>query len=170
MSKKFNLNLNWYFKPSFDVTDINNTSVEGFEKINLPHTVKELSYNCFSHEETAMVSTYMRKLTIPQEYAGRRAILVFDGVMARYELYVNGQKVTEHRGGYSRSFADITKFLGAGENTIVIEYSSNLINAVLTEGILVESEDYNGWWNNDVKYLSYGPAQAVIVPYCEEAI
>ena len=46
----------------------------------------------------------------------------------------------------------------------------NLINAVLTEGILVESEDYNGWWNNDVKYLSYGPAQAVIVPYCEEAI
>ena len=49
MSKKFNLNLNWYFKPSFDVTDINNTSVEGFEKINLPHTVKELSYNCFSH-------------------------------------------------------------------------------------------------------------------------
>lgn len=107
------MNLNWYFKPSFDVTDINNTSVEGFEKINLPHTVKELSYNCFSHEETAMVSTYMRKLTIPQEYAGRRAILVFDGVMARYELYVNGQKVTEHRGGYSRSFADITKFLGA---------------------------------------------------------
>ena len=69
--------MNWYFKPSFDVTDINNTSVEGFEKINLPHTVKELSYNCFSHEETAMVSTYMRKLTIPQEYAGRRAILVF---------------------------------------------------------------------------------------------
>ena len=62
MSKKFNLNLNWYFKPSFDMTDINNTSVEGFEKINLPHTVKELSYNCFSHEETAMVSTYMRKL------------------------------------------------------------------------------------------------------------
>ena len=124
MSKKFNLNLNWYFKPSFDVTDINNTSVEGFEKINLPHTVKELSYNCFSHEETAMVSTYMRKLTIPQEYAGRRAILVFDGVMARYELYVNGQKVTEHRGGYSRSFADITKFLGAGENTIVMMVDS----------------------------------------------
>ena len=107
MSKKFNLNLNWYFKPSFDVTDINNTSVEGFEKINLPHTVKELSYNCFSHEETAMVSTYMRKLTIPQEYAGRRAILVFDGVMARYELYVNGQKVTEHRGGYSLSLIHI---------------------------------------------------------------
>ena len=71
-----------------------------------------------------MVSTYMRKLTIPQEYAGRRAILVFDGVMARYELYVNGQKVTEHRGGYSRSFADITKFLGAGENTIVMMVDS----------------------------------------------
>ena len=70
MSKKFNLNLNWYFKPSFDEADIRNTSVEGFEKIHLPHTVKELSYNCFSHDETAMVSTYLRKLTIPQEYKG----------------------------------------------------------------------------------------------------
>ena len=28
MSKKFNLNLNWYFKPSFDEADIRNTSVE----------------------------------------------------------------------------------------------------------------------------------------------
>ena len=70
MSKKFNLNLNWYFKPSFDEADIRNTSVEGFEKIHLPHTVKELSYNCFSHDETAMVSTYLRKLTIPQDYKG----------------------------------------------------------------------------------------------------
>ena len=124
MSKKFNLNLNWYFKPSFDEADIRNTSVEGFEKIHLPHTVKELSYNCFSHDETAMVSTYLRKLTIPQEYKGKRAILVFDGVMARYELYVNGEKVTEHRGGYSRSFVDITQYLSEGENTLVMMVDS----------------------------------------------
>ncbi len=78
----------------------------------------------------------------------------------------------EYSGGidWNEPIVDIGAYLVDGENTIVIEYSSNLINAVLTEGILVESEDYNGWWNNDVKYLSYGPAQAVIVPYCEEAI
>ena len=65
----------------------------------------------------------MRKLTIPQEYAGRRAILVFDGVMARYELYVNGQKVTEHRGGYSLSLIHIFHTFEIGDfRTLVNEH------------------------------------------------
>lgn len=124
MRDTFNLNLNWYFKPAYDPADVPAPPLEGYEAVILPHTVKELSYNCFSHDETAMVCSYARKLTIPAEYRDRRAILQFDGVMARYELYVNGAFVTEHRGGYSRSRADITPFLHEGENTIFLMVDS----------------------------------------------
>ena len=120
MSKKYSLNLNWLFKPSFSKEDVANPDLSTFEKVNLPHTVKELSYNCFSHDETAMISSYVRKITVPAEQKGKRAILEFMGVMARYELYVNGTFVQEHRGGYSRSRADITDYLTDGENTVFL--------------------------------------------------
>ena len=120
MREKFSLNLNWYFKPSWDDNNKSMPQLETYEKINIPHTVKELSYNCFSHDETALISTYARKLSLPETAKGKRAILEFMGVMARYELYVNGSYVVEHRGGYSRSRVDITKYLHGGENLIVM--------------------------------------------------
>ena len=108
MREKYSLNLGWYFKPSFNAVEKVAPALDTYEPVNLPHTVKELSYNCFSHAETAMLSSYVRKLTLPESAAGKRAILEFMGVMARYELYVN----------YSRSRVDITKYLHEGENLL----------------------------------------------------
>ena len=78
----------------------------------------------------------------------------------------------EYAGGidWTKPIVDVGPYLADGENTIVIEYSSNLINAVLNEGILQESKNYNGWWNSYVRYLSYGPSQAVLVPYAEAGL
>lgn len=118
MREKYSLNLGWYFKPSFNAVEKVAPALDTYEPVNLPHTVKELSYNCFSHAETAMLSSYVRKLTLPESAAGKRAILEFMGVMARYELYVNGTFIAEHRGGYSRSRVDITKYLHEGENLL----------------------------------------------------
>ena len=124
MRVKFNLNLNWYFRPSYDEAERADPSLDSYEQVILPHTVRELSYNCFSHDETAMISSYVRKLVIPEEYKGKRAVLQFDGVMARYELSVNGVFVTEHRGGYSRSRVDITPYLREGENIVFVMVDS----------------------------------------------
>lgn len=124
MCERFCLNLDWYFKPTYEEGDVLTPKPDEFEKIELPHTVKEISYNCFSHDETAMVCSYFRKLVIPQEYRQKRAILEFLGVMARCVLYVNGQMVTEHRGGYSRFRVDITKHLVSGENLLFLMVDS----------------------------------------------
>lgn len=124
MLERFCLNLDWLFKPSYDANEISAPALDTFEKVVLPHTVKELSYNCFSHDETAMVCSYVRKLTIPEVYRDKRVILEFMGVMARYELYVNGKFVSEHRGGYSRSRVDITEYVRAGENTLFLMVDS----------------------------------------------
>lgn len=124
MCERFCLNLDWYFKPTYEEGDVLAPKPDEFEKIELPHTVKEISYNCFSHDETAMVCSYFRKLVIPQEYRQKRAILEFLGVMARCVLYVNGQMVTEHRGGYSRFRVDITKHLVSGENLLFLMVDS----------------------------------------------
>ncbi len=124
MQERLSLNLGWLFKPSFDQGEISAPAWDTYQPITIPHTVKELSYNCFSHDETAMVSSYVRKFTVPETYRGKRVILEFLGVMARYQLYVNGEFASEHRGGYSRSRVDITGLLQEGENTLFLMVDS----------------------------------------------
>ena len=53
---------------------------------------------------------------------------------------------------------DVTDALVVGENTIRILYSSNLSNA-LGDGVP------RGWYGYHTEKHSYGPAQAVLIPY-----
>lgn len=152
MHECFSLNLDWYFKPSYDKEEVAFPVMDTYEKVTIPHTVKELSYNCFSHDETAMVCSYVRKLTIPDSCKGKRVILEFMGVMARYELYVNGVFVTEHRGGYSRSRVDITAYLHDGENILFMMVDSTENNDIPPFGHTIDYMCFGGIYR-DVNIL-----------------
>ena len=54
---------------------------------------------------------YRRKLNIDKEDRGRSIFLLFDGVMAFPEVYVNGRLAGRWDYGYNSFFVDITKFL-----------------------------------------------------------
>ena len=54
---------------------------------------------------------YKRTFDIPAEYAKKRAVINFNAVDYRCEVYVNGNFVVSHEGGYSPFKADVTKFL-----------------------------------------------------------
>lgn len=49
---------------------------------------------------------------------GKRLILHFGAVDYRAELYINGEYVGKHRGGYTSFSFDITKYIKEGENSI----------------------------------------------------
>lgn len=84
----------------------------------------------------------------------------------------NNKAVEEYTGGISwfKPKTDISDYLVDGKNMIVIEYSSNLSNVALNLGIIAETQHGKGWWNNDTKYLEYGPSQAIIIPFMESII
>lgn len=42
MHERFCLNLDWYFKPSYEENDVRAAALDQFEKVELPHTVKQL--------------------------------------------------------------------------------------------------------------------------------
>lgn len=112
-------------------------------------------------------------------------------LVSSVKIWINGQKVggdvsenptkvktaiasecegtEQYTGGISwkKPVADIGSYLVDGENAIVMEYSSSMTNAALTLGIARESENYMGWWQNNTKQQSYGPEQAVIIPYVD---
>jgi len=91
------------------------------------------------------------------------AYLDFGCIVQSMKVYINGKKT----GNLSMMYpcTDISGLLQVGENTIEIEYSSNLTNVQIARGAIREREMFNRFVGYDVARLGYGPKQALIVPY-----
>ena len=63
---------------------------------------------------------YRRTFTLPAEAEGKRVFLNFGAVDYKAEVWVNGQSVGTHRGGYVGFQFEITSVVRPGENTIVV--------------------------------------------------
>jgi beta-galactosidase len=62
---------------------------------------------------------YRRKINIPKEYLGKQIYLIFDGIMAFPQVYVNGTFVGKWDYGYNSFHLDITRFLQPGNDNIL---------------------------------------------------
>jgi hypothetical protein len=63
---------------------------------------------------------YRRAFSIPEGWGGRQVQLNFDAVDWEATVYVNGQQVGQHRGGYDAFSLDITAQLREGENELIV--------------------------------------------------
>ena len=63
---------------------------------------------------------YRRDLLIPESWAGKRVLLHFGAVDYLATVYVNGQKMGEHVGGYTSFTFDITNALQDGANSLCV--------------------------------------------------
>lgn len=93
-----------------------------------------------------------------------------DGAYLNFGTIVGGMKVTingQHTADVNMNIPvlDITAYLVPGANTIELEYNSNLANELIKTGILKEGAA--SWAGYEIAYRSYGPTQAVVVPYVD---
>jgi hypothetical protein len=63
---------------------------------------------------------YRRTFTIPRAWRGRNVLLNFGAVDWQATVYVNGQEVGTHRGGYDAFTFDITANLRSGTNELIV--------------------------------------------------
>ncbi len=64
------------------------------------------------------VAWYRRSFTVPADWQGQRVVLHFGAVDYRAQVWVNGQPVGEHEGGYDPFEFDVTDVLAAGANVV----------------------------------------------------
>ena len=57
---------------------------------------------------------YRREVTVPADWSGQRTLLHFDAVDWEATVYLNGENLGSHRGGYDGFSFDVTKYLKAG--------------------------------------------------------
>lgn len=152
MRKGQSLNLNWLFKPEFKSEYVTGNDYSDFERVHLPHTVKEIPYDSFDEFLFCFDSTYVRFFDLTG-IEGKRVVLEFEGVSLYYDLYVNGQAVASHKGAYSTARFDITPYVHEGENKLVLMVDSRERDDIPPTGSTVDYLLYGGIYRDVTLYL-----------------
>ena len=146
------LNLNWKFKDEFKPEYITQKDYGSFADIHVPHTVREIPYDCFDETMCGCLSTYVRFFELPA-LGEQRVLIEFEGVSTYYDLYVNEQKAGSHKGAYSIALFDITSFVHEGENKLMLMVDSNVRTDIPPEGATVDYLLYGGIYRDVTLYI-----------------
>ena len=143
---KFHFNDGWYFTERYseDLPGWDVARARELTSVRIPHTVKELPLNYLNEQDYQMVSGYLRPLSVPADWAGKRVLLHFGAAAHEATVYCNGTPICRHRSGYTAFTAELTEHLRYGdENLIAVRLDSR------------ESLDQPPF-GNVIDYLTYG--------------
>lgn len=102
-------------------------SAQTGEKVTLPHTWNAIDGQDGGSDYFRGECTYTRALPALTLKEDEKAYLCFYGVSQTAEVFINGELVTRHEGGYSRFYADVTRFFRMGGS---MELTVRVSNAV----------------------------------------
>ena len=127
--------------------------------VRLPHTAAELPNHYGDHTAYQMVCGYRKMLPVLPEYQGKRLFLQFDGAAHIATVYINGQELQQHIGGYTAFRVEITDFVTPGEEALVAVRLDTTENPALPPfGYVVDYLTYGGLYREvwlDVRNQSY---------------
>ncbi|MDY4490422.1 MAG: glycoside hydrolase family 2 TIM barrel-domain containing protein [Candidatus Faecousia sp.] len=116
MRKIVNFNRNWLFSKTAEIpADL----PSGWEEISLPHTWNAVDGQDGGNDYWRGTAVYCKEFERPTLESGGRAVLEFLGAAMTADVYVNGQRLAHHEGGYSTFRVDITDAL-QGENLLCV--------------------------------------------------
>ena len=118
-----NFNRDWKFQPGDAPGADAMTFVDAnWDAANLPHS---FSMPYFAAEKFYVGYGWYRKhFDVPSAWTGKRVNLEFDGVFQVAEVFVNGRRVGEHKGGYTGFTFDITDAVKTGDNVVAVRVNN----------------------------------------------
>lgn len=116
----------WEFRLGDAATESWALSREGWRGVELPHDWSiELPRKAGNECGTAGgffemgIGWYRKALQAPQEWAGKKVFVEFEGVYMNAEIWLNEHYVTRHPYGYTTFLADLTPYLRLGEENLL---------------------------------------------------
>jgi beta-galactosidase len=118
-----NFNREW----KFQLGDHPGAEAEGFDDsqwdlIGLPHSFSIPYFE--SPQFYVGYGWYRKHFNVPAAWQGKRLFVEFDGVFQDAEVYLNGTRVGEHKGGYTGFTFDITSAAKEGDNVIAVRVNN----------------------------------------------
>lgn len=137
--------------------ELNQLSMGKWEPVNLPHTpfVEPL---VVLHQWQG-ICYYRKQLNISRKEIDKQLWLEFEGAMHLADVWVNGQHLTQHSGGYTPFVADVTGMLHADRANEILVRLDNRNNLLIPPGKPLETLDfcYYGGLYRDVNLIVKQP-------------
>ena len=131
MRKIININNGWKFIKQDEVKAIDKAyNDENWEDVNIPHTWNAVDgANGFDFYKGAC--WYRKEFVIDNLAQGNSVFIEFTGSNSITDVYVNGQHMGQHRGGYSTFRFDITDVVEFGrKNTLSVKVDNTVVDDV----------------------------------------
>ena len=106
------LNNEWKYSSCFsDEMLLMSYDESSMEAVRLPHTNKETPFHYFDEKIYQFVSCYKKHLEVQENWKGKSVLLTFEGVGHVAKVYLNGELLSTHMGGYTAFTVDLSKHL-----------------------------------------------------------
>jgi beta-galactosidase/beta-glucuronidase len=147
-SRSISLDGNWRF--SIDRQDIGeseswfapNFDDSAWQIVSVPHTWNVMpEYSIYNG-----LAWYRYETTLPREFQGMLLRICFQAVYYLARIWINGDYVGEHEGGYTPFEFDVSSFLKPGLRNIVAVQVDNKISPARIPAQLSGSWSFD-WWN-----------------------
>jgi beta-galactosidase len=136
----------WKFMPSNMLTGVEAIDYDdsSWASVTVPHT-----WDSVQGVTRYTSSWYRTHFTVHADAAGDRVYLYFEGVFQVADVYVNGQHLGQHRGGYTRFIFDATTVITFdADNVLAVKVSNALCNDCLPDGTPRLFKGYGGIYRN----------------------
>src|SRR5437764_6943082 len=83
---------------------------------------------------------YEREIVVPEHFSAQRIVLRFGSVTHTARVYLNGQPVVEHKGGFTPFEAEINAFAHPGKNRLTVAVNNIVDHTTLPVGNYQEED------------------------------
>ena len=147
--EKLNFNQGWKFVrqniPEAIDVDYDMSELERWENVDLPHTVREESYNNSGGDNYQGPAMYRKHFYLSESYKNKKLYIEFEAVMGVTDVWVNGQHLQGHMaaktgentqyGGYLPFVLDITDYVHCdGAKNVITVLTDNSDNETVPPG------------------------------------
>ncbi len=138
--EKQSINSGWQFVLN-DNAQMPTAAAALWQKVNLPHTWNALDIVDDTLGYHQGIGWYKRELLIPKQYSNKHLELFFEGACNKATVYVNGEKIEEHSGGFTGFKVNLDGKLAFGKpNEILVKVDNG---KYLQDSIPPFSGDFN---------------------------
>ncbi|MDP4271485.1 MAG: glycoside hydrolase family 2 TIM barrel-domain containing protein [Bacteroidota bacterium] len=153
--QKISFNDNWQFRNQEDLDQTANRPEEkayafrNWETVTLPHTAKVEPLVVVN--PWVGISWYKKDFTPEAQWKGRKVFIEFEAVMQQAQVWLNGNLIETHYGGYLPFTIDITRYIEYGKSNRLVVKADNHDDANVPPGKPIKELDfcyYSGIYRN----------------------
>ena len=114
-----------------------------YESVRLPHTCAVTPYNYFDEHIYQMVCGYRRRLSL-RNINGRRVFLCVGAAAHHAKVYLDGEPIGEHKGGYTAFELELTTHLAGDMPLLCVELDTRESLDIPPFGKVIDYMTYGG--------------------------